>query len=140
MKTRHCAIGIAVLAALIYLNALPNGFVSDDNQLIFEHPYTQKVADFDEYLSAGDRPAPRVMTVSSRRRATLALPDQSKRRQSLNSKRHRSPPLRRNRQDRAVGGHQRFRRRLRSPSDPTAICGSPNSERTGSGVSRSRAT
>ena len=53
MKTRHCAIGIAVLAALIYLNALPNGFVSDDNQLIFEHPYTQKVADWPAIFTTG---------------------------------------------------------------------------------------
>ena len=56
-----------------------------------------------------DRPAPRAMAASSKRRARLAVADQSKRRQSLNSKRHRPLPVRRNRQDRAVRRRRRFR-------------------------------
>ena len=50
---RHGAVGVALLAAAVYLNSLGNGFVSDDHALIFEHPYTKKIADWPAIFTSG---------------------------------------------------------------------------------------
>ncbi len=50
---RWCAAGVAFLAFCCFLNSLPNGFVSDDQHLIFHHPYTGRVADWPRIFTAG---------------------------------------------------------------------------------------
>ncbi len=52
-RARWCAAGVALLAVLCYLDALPNGFVSDDQHLILRHPYTKRVADWPAIFTAG---------------------------------------------------------------------------------------
>lgn len=47
------ALFAAVIAALCYVNTLPHGFVSDDNHLIFNHPYTKRVVDWPRIFTAG---------------------------------------------------------------------------------------
>ena len=43
-------IAVALVATIVYLNSLSGGFVSDDNALILEHPYTKRIADWPAIL------------------------------------------------------------------------------------------
>jgi protein O-mannosyl-transferase len=45
--------GIFLIAAFCYWNTLLHGFVSDDNYLILNHPYTKRVADWPRIFTAG---------------------------------------------------------------------------------------
>ncbi len=47
------ALAAAAVAAVCYLNTLHNGFVSDDHQLIFEHPYVKSVGDWARIFTVG---------------------------------------------------------------------------------------
>ena len=47
------AIVVAAVAAVVYSNTLANGFVSDDNALIFQHPFVPHVRDWPRIFTAG---------------------------------------------------------------------------------------
>jgi len=53
IRSYSAAAAVAVIAAIAYSNSLPNGFVSDDEHLIFGHPFVQRVADWPRIFTAG---------------------------------------------------------------------------------------
>jgi len=53
MKTKHCVLGIAFVAVVVYFNSLANGFVTDDWELIFKHPFTKQIADWPSIFTSG---------------------------------------------------------------------------------------